>query len=80
MSKLQNLTINLEIILKKKRKIIKSSLWSEVIFSVDNEYKQLILDEFTDENSNINPYLQDSNHQLDIENVNDVFDIFQDKE
>ncbi len=76
--KLQNLTITLRNYFKEKNvRLLNLKLGDQKLsFSVDNEYKQLILDEFTDENSNINPYYpRFKSHQLDIENVNDVFNI-----
>ncbi len=56
--KLQNLTISLRSFFKKKN--IKLSnlklLDNKLFFSVDDKFKKLVLDEFTNENSDINPY------------------------
>ena len=74
--KLQNLTITLRSYFKEKN--IKLSnlklLNKKLSFSVEKQFKQLVLDEFNDENSAINPYYpRFKSHQLDIEEVNNIF-------
>ena len=74
--KLQNLTITLRSYFKEKN--IKLSnlklLNKKLSFSVEKQFKQLVLDEFNDENSTINPYYpRFKSHQLDIEEVNNIF-------
>ena len=56
--KLQNLTITLRNYFKEKniRLVNLKLLDKKITFSVDQQYKQIILDEFNDEESNINPY------------------------
>ena len=58
--KLQNLTLTLKNHFKEKNILIKNiKLFNQNLsFSVDNNFKQTVLDEFNDENSNINPYYQ----------------------
>ena len=74
--KLQNLTLTLKNYFKEKNikiknlKLIKQNL----SFSVDDNFKQTVLDEFNDENSNINPYYpRFKSHQLEIKEQNDSF-------
>ena len=46
----------------------------KLFFSVDDKFKQFVLDEFTDENSDINPYYpRFKTHQLDILEKDDLF-------
>ena len=76
--KLQNLTVTIRNYFKEKNiKLSNLKLLDKTLsFSVDNQFKQLILDEFTDENSSINPYYPTfKTHQLDIEEVNNVFNV-----
>ena len=76
--KLQNLTVTIRTYFKEKNiKLSNLKLLDKTLsFSVDNQFKQLILDEFTDENSSINPYYPTfKTHQLDIEEVNNVFNV-----
>ncbi len=74
--KLQNLTISLRSFFKKKN--IKLSnlklLDNKLFFSVDDKFKKLVLDEFTNENSDINPYYpRFKSHQLDVIEENNFF-------
>ena len=74
--KLQNLTITIRNYFKEKNiKINKVKLENQKIsFSVDEEFKQIILDVFTDKESDLNPYYQRFNsHQLDIVEENNIF-------
>ncbi len=67
--KLQNLTLTLKNHFKEKNIRIKNlKLFNQNLsFSVDDNYKQTVLDEFNDENSNINPYYpRFKSHQLEI--------------
>ena len=76
--KLQNLTILLRNYFKEKNiRLINLKLSdNKLSFSVDEQFKQTILNEFTNENSNINPYYPRFNsHQLDITEVNDIFNV-----
>jgi len=72
--KLQNLTITIRNYFKEKNIKIKNIKLNDqkLSFTVDEQYKKIILDEFSDEESNINPYYQRfKTHQLDIiENSN----------
>ena len=74
--KLQNLTITIRNYFKEKNiritnlKILNQKLY----FSVDEKYKQIVFDEFKDENSNINPYYSRfKSHKLDIIEENNIF-------
>ena len=74
--KLQNLTITLRNYFKEKNiRLVNLKLLDEKItFSVDQQYKQIILDEFNDEESNINPYYpRFKSHQLDISETDNIF-------
>ena len=67
--KLQNLTIAIKNYFKEKKIKIKNLKISNqtLFFSVDDEFKEIIIDEFKNENSNINPYYpRFKSHQLDI--------------
>ncbi len=73
--KLQNLSITIRNYFKEKNIRIRNIKLSDqqLSFSVDDEFKQIILDEFSDEESEINPYYQRfKSHQLEIEEVNNV--------
>ena len=74
--KLQNLTLTLKNHFKEKNIRIKNlKLFNQNLsFSVDDNFKQTVLDEFNDENSNINPYYpRFKSHQLEINEQNDFF-------
>ncbi len=74
--KLQNLTLTLKNYFKEKNIKIKNLrlINQNLSFSVDDSFKQTILDEFNDENSNINPYYpRFKSHQLEIKEQNDSF-------
>ncbi len=74
--KLQNLTLTIRTYLKEKNIRIKNIKLSNqtLIFSVDDKYKQIILDEFNSEESNINPYYpRFKSHQLEIKEKDELF-------
>ena len=74
--KLQNLTITIRNYFKEKKiKIRNIELTDQKIqFSVDEQFKKIILDVFNDKESDINPYYQRfKSHQLDITEQNDIF-------
>ena len=74
--KLQNLTLTLKNYFKEKNIKIKNLrlINQNLSFSVDDNFKQAVLDEFNDENSNINPYYpRFKSHQLEIKEQNDSF-------
>ena len=76
--KLQNLSITIRNFFKEKNIRIKNIKLSDqqLSFSVDDEFKQIILDEFSDEESEINPYYQRfKSHQLEIEEDNNVLTV-----
>ncbi len=76
--KLQNLTITFKNYFKQKNiRITKLKLSDQILsFSVDDQYKETVLKEFKDENSNINPYYpRFKSHQLEIIEENNVFKI-----
>ena len=76
--KLQNLSITIRNYFKEKNIRIKNIKLSDqqLSFSVDDEFKQIILDEFSDEESEINPYYQRfKSHQLEIEEDNNVLTV-----
>tara|TARA_B100000035_G_scaffold297095_1_gene289572 strand:+ start:231 stop:1784 length:1554 start_codon:yes stop_codon:yes gene_type:complete len=76
--KLQNLTISLRNYFKEKNiKLLNLKLLNQKLsFSVDDQFKQTILEEFTDVESDINPYYpRFKTHQLDIEEINNVFTV-----
>ena len=73
--KLQNLSITIRNYFKEKNIRIRNIKLSDqqLSFSVDDEFKQIILDEFSDEESEINPYYQRfKSHQLEIEEDNNI--------
>ena len=73
--KLQNLSITIRNYFKEKNIRIRNIKLSDqqLSFSVDDEFKQTILDEFSDEESEINPYYQRfKSHQLEIEEDNNI--------
>ena len=74
--KLQNLTTTLRNYFKDKNVKIKNIklLDQKISFSVDENYKQTILDEFTNQESDINPYYPSfKSHQLDLIEENEIF-------
>ncbi len=74
--KIQNLTITIRNYFKEKNIRINNLKASEqqLSFSVAEEYKQTILDTFTDEESDLNPYYpRFKSHQLDIIEENNIF-------
>ncbi len=76
--KLQNLTITIRNYFKEKNIKIKNIKLNnqKLSFTVDEQYKKIILDEFSDEESNINPYYQRfKTHQLDIIDSNNSFTV-----
>ncbi len=76
--KLQNLTITLRNYFKEKNIRLKNLKLNDenLNFSVNDEFKQIVLDEFNDENSNINPYYpRFKSHQLEISEVNGNFNV-----
>ncbi len=76
--KLQNLTLTIKNYFKEKNiKINNIKLTNQnLFFSVDNQYKQEVLENFTNEESDINPYYpRFKSHQLDIIDENDTFKV-----
>ena len=74
--KLQNLSLTIRNYLKDRNIRIKNFklIDQKLLFSVDNEFKTTILEIFTDQESDINPYYpRFKSHQLDIAEENDVF-------
>ena len=74
--KLQNLTLIIRNYFKKKNIRINNLKLSnqKISFSVDEQFKKIILDVFNDEESEINPYYQRfKSHQLEIIEENDIF-------
>ena len=76
--KLQNLSITIRNYFKEKNIRIRNIKLSDqqLSFSVEDEFKQIILDEFSDEESEINPYYQRfKSHQLEIEEDNSALTV-----
>ena len=74
--KIQNLTVVIKNYFKEKNIRINNIklINQKISFSVDEKFKQSVLDEFTDEESNINPYYpRFKSHQLDILEKNNSF-------
>ena len=74
--KLQNLSITFRNYFKEKKIRINNIklINQKLSFTVDEKFKQTILDEFTDEESEINPYYQRfKSHQLDITEEENIF-------
>ena len=74
--KLQNLSITIRNYFKEKNIRIKNvkSLNQKITFSADEEFKKTILEVFTDEESDLNPYYQRfKSHQLNIIEENNSF-------
>ena len=76
--KLQNFTITLKNFFKDKKIRIKNINLSDQIlsFSVDEKFKQTVLDEFSNEDSNLNPYYpRFKSHQFDISELDNMFKV-----
>ena len=76
--KLQNLTIIIKNFFKDKNVRVKNLKISNqnLFFSVDNEFKQIVLDSFNDKESDLNPYYpRFKSHQLNITEENEVFKV-----
>ena len=76
--KLQNLSTTIRNYFKEKNIRINNLKLSnqKISFSVDEQFKQTILDVFNDENSDLNPYYQRfKSHQLDIVEKNSFFNV-----
>ena len=76
--KLQNLTITIKNYFKEKNIRINNLKLSDqnLSFTVDDQYKQTILDVFNDEESDLNPYYpRFKSHQLNISEENNVFNL-----
>tara|TARA_B100001057_G_scaffold384852_1_gene391431 strand:+ start:233 stop:1786 length:1554 start_codon:yes stop_codon:yes gene_type:complete len=74
--KLQNLTLTIRNYFKEKNIRINNVklVDQKILFSVNEKFEQTILDVFTDEESDLNPYYSRfKSHQLDIVNENNVF-------
>ncbi len=74
--KLQNLTITIKNYFKEKNIRIKDLklLNQRLSFSVNEKFKQNIIDTFTDKESDLNPYYQRfKSHQLDLIEENNIF-------
>ena len=74
--KIQNLSITIRNYFKDKNIRIKNLkiLGQKLSFSVDDNFKQTILDTFSDEESELNPYYpRFKSHQLDITEENNIF-------
>ncbi len=74
--KLQNLSITIRNYFKEKNIRIKNLKISNqnIIFSVDKAFKEIVLNEFNDEKSDINPYYpRFKSHQLEINEENEKF-------
>ena len=74
--KIQNLSISIRNYFKDKNIRIKNLkiLGQKLSFSVDENFKQTILDTFNDEESELNPYYpRFKSHQLDITEENNIF-------
>ncbi len=74
--KIQNLSITIRNYFKDKNIRIKNLkiLGQKLSFSVDEKFKQTVLDTFNDEESELNPYYpRFKSHQLDISEENNIF-------
>tara|TARA_A100001035_G_C27777658_1_gene499927 strand:+ start:149 stop:1702 length:1554 start_codon:yes stop_codon:yes gene_type:complete len=72
--KLQNATTQIKTYFKSKEIRIRnlSLLENKIKFTVDEEFKQTVIDEFTKENSEINPYYpRFKSHQFDVVEIED---------
>jgi len=76
--KLQNLTVTIRNYFKEKNIKIRNIKLDDqkIYFSVEDQYKDEILNVFTDKESDLNPYYQRfKTHQLDITEVNNLFSV-----
>ena len=76
--KLQNLSTTVRNHFKKKNiRVINLRISNQKLyFSVEDQFKQKVLDEFNNENSNINPYYSRfKSHQLEIVEIDDIFSV-----
>jgi len=76
--KLQNLTVTIRNYFKEKNIKIRNIKLDDqkIYFSVDDQYKDEILNVFTDKESDLNPYYQRfKTHQLDITEENNFFSV-----
>ena len=76
--KLQNLSITIRNYFKEKNIKIKNIKFLDqtITFSVDEQFKNKVLDEFNSEESNINPYYpRFKSHQLDINDEDNFFKV-----
>ena len=76
--KLQNLTIIIRNYFKDKDIRVKNLKLQDqnVYFSVEDKFKQIVVDEFSDENSEINPYYQRfKSHQLELVEEDNFFKV-----
>ena len=76
--KLQNLTITIRNHFKEKNIRIKNVKLSnqKIFFSVDENFKQIILDTFMDEESDLNPYYPKfKSHQLEVVEKDNFFNV-----
>ena len=74
--KLQNLTITIKNYFKEKNIRINNIklLDQKLSFDVEDQFKQLVIDVFTDEESDLNPYYpRFKSHQLEISEENNIF-------
>ena len=76
--KLQNLTITLKNFFREKNIRINNIKLSDqkLSFDVDDQFKQVVIDAFTDKESDLNPYYpRFKSHQLIISEENDIFNL-----
>jgi len=76
--RLQNLTITIRNHFKEKNIRINNLKLKDqkLFFSVDEKFKQIVLDTFKDKESNLNPYYpRFKSHQLEIVEINNIFNI-----
>ena len=76
--KLQNLTITIKNYFKEKNIRINNIklLDQKLSFDVEDQFKQVVIDVFTDKESDLNPYYpRFKSHQLEISEENDIFNI-----
>jgi protein-export membrane protein SecD len=76
--KLQNLTIIIRNYFKEKNIRINNLRLNEqeLFFSVNKKFKQIVLDEFTNQESDLNPYYpRFKSHQLEITEENNIFSV-----
>jgi protein-export membrane protein SecD len=76
--KLQNLTITIRNYFKEKNIRVNNLrlLDQKLSFTVENEFKKIVFEEFKDKNSNLNPYYtRFKSHQLDIIEENNLFKV-----